>query len=157
MPSTLTAVIVDDEPPARDLLRLLCGQAGVAVLGEAADGIAALEMLAQVNPDLVFLDISMPALDGMAVARRLSEKAQAPAIIFTTAHAAHAVTAFDVGAVDYLLKPIDSDRFALALSRVRAARESAQPQAIGERARQRSNWRRHTTPREKHARRRANG
>lgn len=120
MPDSTTAVIVDDEPPARDLLGLLCAQAGVAVVGEAADGRAALAVLDHVRPDLVFLDIAMPVLDGLAVARRL-QGTRAPAIIFTTAYAAHAVTAFDVGAVDYLLKPIDPDRFALALARARSA------------------------------------
>lgn len=121
MPNSTTAAIVDDEPPARDLLRLLCAQAGVVVLGEAEDGLAALALLERVRPNLVFLDIAMPVLDGLAVARRLFQSTRSPAIIFTTAYAAHAVTAFDVGAVDYLLKPIDPDRFALALARARSA------------------------------------
>lgn len=118
--AVLTALIVDDEPPARALLRLMCEEAGLTVVGEAADGIDALARAADTTPMLVLLDIAMPGMDGMAVARALADTEWPPAIVFTTAYAEHAVTAFDVGAVDYLLKPIDPDRLALAIERVRA-------------------------------------
>ena len=113
-----SAVIVDDEPPARELLRLLCEQSGVAVVGEASDGVEALAILEIVAPDLLLLDIEMPRMNGMAVARQLMERPNAPAIVFTTAFAQYAVAAFNVSAVDYLLKPIDPDRFRRALERV---------------------------------------
>ena len=116
----LTALIVDDEPPARGLMRLMCEQAGLTVMGEAVDGVEALARVKVLAPMLVLLDIAMPCMDGMAVARALSATRHPPAIVFTTAYAQHAVTAFDVGAIDYLLKPIDPDRLAIAIERVRA-------------------------------------
>lgn len=123
--STLTTLIVDDEPPARALLRLMCEEAGLVVVGEAIDGVDALARAAATRPMLVLLDIAMPGMDGMAVARALALTQSPPAIVFTTAYAQHAVSAFDVGAVDYLLKPVDPDRLALAIARVPA---EARPQ-----------------------------
>lgn len=118
----LTAMLVDDEPPARELLRLLCEEQGIAVVGEAEDGASAIALLEDIKPDLLLLDIAMPVMDGMAVARKLSGQADAPLIVFTTAFTQFAVAAFDVAAVDYLLKPIDPDRFSTALERVRSKR-----------------------------------
>lgn len=118
----LTALLVDDEPPARDLLRLLCEEHDIAVVGEAADGAAALALLETVRPDLLLLDIAMPGIDGLTVARKLFGQANTPAIVFTTAFAKHAVAAFDIAAADYLLKPIDPARFMVALDRVRSMR-----------------------------------
>lgn len=120
--SRLTTMLIDDEPPARDLLRLLCEDHGVVVVGEAGDGASALALLKGMSPDFLLLDIAMPVMDGMAVARKLFGLAQGPKIVFTTAFAQHAVAAFDVAAADYLLKPIDPSRFAVALERVRAMR-----------------------------------
>ena len=118
----LTAAIIDDEPPARDLLRLLCEKHGVVIVGEAEDGASALAMLGGIAPDFLLLDIAMPVMDGIAVARTLFGQQQAPLIVFTTAYAQHAVSAFDVAAADYLLKPIDPSRFAVSLERVRTMR-----------------------------------
>lgn len=118
----LTTILIDDEPPARDLLRLLCADHEVVVLGEAGDGASALALLERMTPDFLLLDIAMPVMDGMTVARRLFGLAQAPKIVFTTAFAQYAVAAFDVAAADYLLKPVDPSRFAVALERVRAMR-----------------------------------
>nr|WP_246347809.1 LytTR family DNA-binding domain-containing protein [Brevundimonas variabilis] len=111
--------MADDEPPARELLRFLCEAQDVSVIGEAEDGRIALALLERLKPDFVMLDITMPVMDGMTVARRLFDRPQAPAIVFTTAFSQYAVSAFDVAAVDYLLKPIDPSRFAVAVERVR--------------------------------------
>lgn len=118
--SRLTCVLVDDEPPARALLRFLCAEHDVDVIGEAEDGRSALVLLERLEPDFVMLDITMPVMDGMTVARRLFDGPKPPAIVFTTAFSQYAVAAFDVAAVDYLLKPIDPARFAVAVERVRA-------------------------------------
>lgn len=115
----LTCVLVDDEPPARELLRFLCDEHDVVVIGEAENGQVALNLLEKLKPDFVMLDITMPVMDGMTVARRLFDRARMPAIVFTTAFSQYAVAAFDVAAVDYLLKPIDPARFAVAVERVR--------------------------------------
>ena len=115
----LTCVLVDDEPPARELLRFLCAEHDVVVIGEAENGQVALNLLEKLRPDFVMLDITMPVMDGMTVARRLFDRARTPAIVFTTAFSQYAVAAFDVAAVDYLLKPIDPARFAVAVERVR--------------------------------------
>lgn len=117
---TLSALIVDDEGPARRLLCLLCVELGLHIAGEADCGEAALEILRERSVDIVFLDIAMPGIGGMEAARRLPRDPRAPAIVFTTAFTAHALAAFDVGAVDYLLKPIEPDRLVLALTRARA-------------------------------------
>ena len=121
----LRLLIVDDESPARDLLRVICAEQAVAVVGEAGTGEAAIELTEQLRPDLVLLDIAMPGMGGMAAARRIAELPYSPAIVFTTAFEGYALTAFDVGAVDYLLKPIVDQRFALMLDRVRAVRQAA--------------------------------
>ena len=101
----LCALVVDDEAPARRLLRMLCSDAGIVVSGEADDGDSALALLEEIPADIVFLDIAMPGIDGMETARRIPQggnTASVPAVVFTTAFAQHALAAFDVGAVDYL-------------------------------------------------------
>ncbi|HEY8073367.1 MAG TPA: LytTR family DNA-binding domain-containing protein [Labilithrix sp.] len=114
----MKALLVDDEPPARERLkRLLRDHADVVVAGEAGDGAAALAEIATLAPDVVFLDVQMPELDGLRVAEALDE---GPAVIFATAYEEHAVRAFELAAVDYLLKPITKERLATALDRVRA-------------------------------------
>ncbi len=162
----LRALIVDDEPLARSrLARLLEALDGVRVVGEAADGDEALVRIREDQPDLVFLDIRMPGIDGIAVARATQEPTSIststarpgrapeartltarstrgegprasdtpdlgiprPAIVFTTAYDEHAIEAFDVAAVDYLLKPIQRAKLERALERVRARVEPAQP------------------------------
>lgn len=117
--SRLTCVLVDDEPPARELLGFLCEEQDVDVIGQAEDGRSALILLEKLEPDFVMLDITMPVMDGMTLARRLFDRPRTPAIVFTTAFSQYAVAAFDVAAVDYLLKPIDPARFAVAVERVR--------------------------------------
>ena len=117
----LRALIVDDEPPARRRLMRLIEQLAaspvlpaVTVVGEASDGEEALTLLAKTSASLLFLDIHMPGLDGLALAQRHHGL---PPIVFTTAYDQHAVAAFAVHAVDYLLKPIRSDRLAQAITR----------------------------------------
>jgi len=112
--------IADDEAPARaKLRRFLSHEADVEIVGECATGREAVAMIRRTTPDLVFLDIDMPGLDGFEVVAEL-EQAGAPRIVFVTAYDDHALRAFDVGAVDYLLKPFTPDRFALVLNRARA-------------------------------------
>ena len=116
----LTTLIVDDEPLAIERLQLLCArQPDINLIGTASDGEAALRLTEQLKPDLLLLDIAMPGKDGLDVARALSGKPDAPAIIFVTAFDRFAVEAFDVAAIDYVLKPVDNQRLGLAISRVR--------------------------------------
>jgi two-component system response regulator AlgR len=121
----LRVMIVDDEAPARsrmrDLLADCADTLAVTVVGEAATGKAALEMLQDAPVDVVLLDIRMPGMDGIELARHLRRLARPPAIVFTTAYDEYAVRAFDVHAVDYLLKPIRRARLAEALARAQGA------------------------------------
>ena len=113
------ALVVDDEPVARAGLRaMLAAVDWVEVVGEAADGESAVREIEARRPELVFLDVQMPGLLGTDVLRRLERP---PFVIFTTAYSEHAVSAFELGAVDYLLKPFGPTRLAAALERVRAA------------------------------------
>lgn len=125
--ANLRVLIVDDEAPARDLLRMLCSDQGLAVVAEATTGEEAIGLADRLRPDLVLLDIAMPGMGGMAAARQITAALAPPAIVFTTAFEGYALAAFDVGAVDYLLKPIVDARFATMLDRVSAARASAAP------------------------------
>jgi two-component system LytT family response regulator len=112
-------LVVDDEPPARrKILRLLRRDPGVELLGEAGDGAEALRRIRELRPDLVFLDVQMPGTDGFGVLGALGPE-ELPAVVFVTAFDEHAIRAFEVAAVDYLLKPFDAERFALALERAR--------------------------------------
>lgn len=130
-------LIVDDEPLALDLLRALLAQIpDVEIVGEARDGDAAVAAAARLSPDVVILDVHMPGRDGLQAAFDLKAHhgRQAPAVIFSTAHADHAVDAFDLEAADYLLKPVRLHRLRQAIDRVRhrgateCARESKGPQ-----------------------------
>lgn len=113
-------LIVDDEAPARQRLAGMIAELGdCEVVGEAADGEEALLLTERVRPDVVLLDIRMPGPNGLEVAARLSQSAQPPAIIFTTAHGDHALQAFETAAIDYLLKPLRSERLAAALAKAR--------------------------------------
>jgi two-component system LytT family response regulator len=115
----VTAFIVDDEPVARAGLRaMLSAIEWVEIIGEAADGNSAVTGINALKPELVFLDVQMPGLLGTEVLRRLE---RVPFVIFTTAFSEHAVTAFELGAVDYLLKPFGPSRLAAAMQRVRSA------------------------------------
>src|SRR5216117_1931811 len=116
----LRAVLVDDEQLARDELGYLLGQlGGVEVIGQAGNGIEALSTIDRLQPDVVFLDVQMPGLTGFEVARRLLEGRGASHIIFVTAYDQHAIEAFEVNAVDYLLKPVDPNRLEVAVQRAR--------------------------------------
>jgi len=113
----IRVLLVDDEPLARERLRkLLEHEAEVELVGECADGATALATIRKLAPDLVFLDVQMPELDGFGVLAQL-EPGQRPAVIFVTAHDQFALKAFEVHAVDYLLKPLDKDRLKTALRR----------------------------------------
>jgi two-component system LytT family response regulator len=115
----LRALIVDDEPTARRGVRLLLERDGtVEIVGEAATGAEAAERMRREKPDLVFLDVQMPDCDGFAALARLAP-AERPAVVFVTAYDEHALRAFEVNAVDYLLKPYDDARFAAALQRAK--------------------------------------
>ena len=124
-------VIADDEPLARDRLRaLLAEQAGVEVVAEAEDGESALHACADLKPDLVLLDIAMPGIDGLEAARHLAAFEPRPAVVFCTAYDAHALSAFDAAAVDYLVKPVRPERLASALQRARALAAGRQRDSI---------------------------
>ena len=121
----LRVVIVDDEAPARLRLRDLLGECGdesaLVISGEAASGRAAIELLSQTAVDVVLLDISMPEMNGIEVAQHLQQLEHPPAVVFATASDDHAIRAFELHAVDYLLKPIRLERLKEALARARAA------------------------------------
>ena len=120
MIQTLRTLIVDDEPLAIERLQILTGQQdGVSLVGTASDGASALRMVDALAPDLVLCDIAMPDLNGLEVAAAFDRLDNPPAVIFDTAFDQYAVAAFDVAAVDYLLKPVSPDRLARALARVR--------------------------------------
>lgn len=126
----LTALVADDEQLAREELCFLLGQLeGIEVVGQAANGPEALEALARLEPDVAFLDIQMPGLTGMEVVRQLNESGASAAVIFVTAFDQQAVEAFELNAVDYLLKPVDAVRLAQAVHRARARRPEALPLA----------------------------
>ena len=119
--------VVDDEPVARaGLRRMLLSFEWIEVIGEAADGESAVAAIETLQPELVFLDVQMPRLAGTEVLRRIGRQ---PFIIFTTAFSEHAVSAFEFGAVDYLLKPFGPDRLAAAMERIRGA--IGEPAGIG--------------------------
>ena len=126
---TLRIVIVDDEPLARQELQYLLESAGdVEVLGVGCNGIQAVDLIRTHQPDLVFLDVQMPGLDGFGVLKKLLEKkAPLPQVVFATAYDQYAVRAFEVNAVDYLLKPFDRIRVNKTLEKVRARIPSADP------------------------------
>src|SRR4051812_2917926 len=116
----LRAVLVDDEQLARDELGYLLGQmGGVEVIGHAGNGVEALTTIDRLQPDVVFLDVQMPGLTGFEVARRMLDGESASHIIFVTAYDQHAIEAFEVNAVDYLLKPVDHARLEQAVERAR--------------------------------------
>ncbi len=117
----IRALIVDDEPPARAVIRrMLKEHADIEVVGECKNGEEAIECLSSESPDLMFLDIQMPEMDGFTLLEALGDGAM-PAVIFVTAYDQYAVRAFEVAAVDYLLKPFDHERFETALQRARVS------------------------------------
>ncbi len=118
-------LIVDDEPLARERLQDLVGELYPdAIQSQANDGQAALEKIQEIKPEIVLLDIRMPLMDGMEVARHVMKLETQPAIIFTTAYQDHAINAFDANAVDYLLKPIRKERLQVAIERAELINQS---------------------------------
>lgn len=119
---SIPVMIADDEAPARrKLARFLGEHEDVTIVAEASNGIDALDLISMTKPRLVFLDIHMPDLDGLGVAEALVRAEDPPSIVFVTAFDQYAVKAFEVSAIDYLLKPYDKDRFNQALERARAS------------------------------------
>ena len=122
---TLRVLLADDEAPARrKLARFLEKHSDVELVGQAANGIDAVDLIALTQPDVVFLDIHMPDLDGLGVAEAMLARERPPRIVFVTAHDRYAVKAFEVSALDYLLKPYDRERFERALERTRRTLET---------------------------------
>ena len=124
--ATLTTLVVDDEQLARDeLIFLLKSIPGVEVVAAAGNGLEAVELIEEHQPDLVFLDVQMPGLDGLGVVRKLVEKGSPlPHFIFATAYDQYAVEAFEINAVDYLLKPIEKQRLEVSIERAQKLLES---------------------------------
>ena len=130
-------LLVDDEPLARSRLRTLLAESrlpGLEVVGEAGNAAQALELLQRLSCDSVLLDVHMPGADGLALAQVLRTLPQPPVVVFVTAYAEHAVSAFDVEAVDYLTKPVRLERLQLALQKVERALAArlAPPEAVQE-------------------------
>jgi two-component system, LytTR family, response regulator len=126
-------LIVDDEPLARrGVVVRLRKFKDVEIVGECGDGSAAVEKILSLEPDVVFLDVQMPGMDGFAVLRALP-KDHLPGVIFLTAHEQHALHAFEVHALDYLLKPVDDERFAAAIERARKLVDSVSKDRMAER------------------------
>jgi len=127
------ALIVDDEPLARRGVALRLEKCrDVEIVGECGDGTSAIEKIFELSPDVVFLDVQMPGMDGFEVLRTLP-KEHLPGVIFLTAYEQHALRAFEVHALDYLLKPVDDERFAAAVNRARKLVDSTSRAAITER------------------------
>ena len=129
----IRVVIADDEPPARrGLLRMLAGHADIAVVGECSHGGEALQAIRTARPDLVFLDVQMPVLDGFEVLRALAPE-PLPLTVFITAFDEYAVRAFEIHAIDYLVKPFTDQRFADMLARARQYLQQSEAAAVAQR------------------------
>ena len=119
-PAQLRVLIADDEPLAAERLQVLLARTeGASLVGTASDGESAISMAEALSPDVLLLDIAMPGLDGIEVARSLAKQDPTPAVVFVTAFDQFAVAAFEVAAVDYLMKPVDPDRLQRAIYRAR--------------------------------------
>lgn len=133
-PMVLRTLIVDDEPLAIERMQVLCAEIdALSVVGTASDGEAALRLSAKLEPNLLLLDMTMPGMDGLAVAREAARQEDPPAVIFVTAHEDFAVEAFDLDAVDYVLKPVAADRLERAVERAMARRGSGRAGTGGRR------------------------
>lgn len=141
MTATIRTMIVDDEPLAIERLQMLCArEPRITLVGTATDGEAALRLIEGLRPDLVMLDIAMPLLDGIGVARAVGRMGLRPAIIFVTAFEGFAVEAFDLAAIDYLLKPVAHDRLTRAVDRVETALGNRSEDAPGLSAEPEAQW-----------------
>src|SRR6516165_3647695 len=130
---SIRTLIVDDEPLAREGIRLLLqNEADIVVVGECANGAEALEAIRRDKPELMFLDVQMPKMDGFALLETLAPE-EMPIIIFVTAYDRHAVKAFEVSATDYLLKPVQAARFHEALQRARQQLQSRDTNVLSQR------------------------
>ncbi|HEY0023353.1 MAG TPA: LytTR family DNA-binding domain-containing protein [Longimicrobium sp.] len=130
---TVRTLVVDDEPLAREGIRLrLAREAGFEVVGECANGLEAVEAIHDHAPDVVFLDVQMPGLNGFEVLEEIDPR-QAPVVVFVTAYDEYALRAFEAHALDYVLKPFDDDRFAATLRRVRERVAERHAGRVGER------------------------
>ena len=133
-PSTLSVLIVDDEAPARarlrDLLADIAAEVPNAVVGEAANGVLALEAIEGRAVDVMLLDIRMPKMDGIELARHLGRLESSPAIVFVTAFDSYAVQAFELNAIDYLVKPVRAQRLAAALLKLKRQRSVVEPKVL---------------------------
>lgn len=119
--TTLRTLIVDDEPLAVERMQVICSKLDdLSVIGTASDGAAALRLVEALEPDLILLDMTMPEVDGLSVARKLADQPKRPAVVFVTAHDNYAVEAFDLDAVDYVLKPVQRERLERAIKRALA-------------------------------------
>jgi len=124
----MRTLIVDDEPLAVERMQILCSRIpALNVVGTASDGAAALRLCEALAPELVLLDMTMPEVDGLGVARGLAKQSPRPAVIFVTAHDHFAIEAFDLDAVDYVLKPVAQDRLERAVERALARQGTAAP------------------------------
>jgi len=129
----MRALIVDDEPLARSGVALRLSKfPDVEIVGESGDGPSAVEQIRQLSPDVVFLDVQMPGMDGFEVLRALPGQ-DLPSVIFLTAYEQHALRAFEVHALDYLLKPLDDDRFGKAVERARQIQDQDSKLRMSER------------------------
>ncbi|QZD94143.1 LytR/AlgR family response regulator transcription factor [Qipengyuania gelatinilytica] len=129
----LRTLIVDDEPLAVERMQVICSKMDdLNVVGTASDGAQALRLVEALSPDLILLDMTMPEVDGLSVAKALAKQEERPAVVFVTAHDNYAVEAFDLDAVDYVLKPVKPDRLERAIQRALARR--------GEGDREESKW-----------------
>jgi two-component system LytT family response regulator/two-component system response regulator LytT len=123
----LRILVVDDEAPARrDLKRILGTIAGVEIAGEAGEGHEAVKSIRKLRPDVVLLDIQMPGLDGFQVVSRIADMERMPSVIFVTAYDEYAIKAFEVHAIDYILKPVEEKRLARAIERAQRIRKGAE-------------------------------
>lgn len=119
----LRTLIVDDEPLAVERMQVICAKMDdLNVVGTASDGAQALRLVEALSPDLMLLDMTMPEVDGLSVAKTLAKQDERPAVVFVTAHDNYAVEAFDLDAVDYVLKPVKPDRLERAIQRALARR-----------------------------------
>ena len=141
MPDSLRTLIVDDEPLAIERLQILCARIPrISLVGTAMEGASALRLIEKLAPDLILLDIQMPGMSGIALAQAIAGRTPRPALIFVTAFDAFAVAAFDIAAVDYLLKPVAAERFERAIMRIGGQADAPPPEPVTASAWTREFW-----------------